>query len=327
MAKQPTRGDERNMTSDSFAATGTPAVLAADGKAKATTGPRGPKPRGISPARIGVYGFLIIAALFFCVPLYVMLTTSFKSMPEVREAHLFNLPHSPTIEPWIKAWSSACTGRDCTGLAPGFFNSVKITIPAVIISIIIASLNGYALTFWRYKGAEIFFNLLVFGAFVPYQVLVYPIIIGMRDLHLFATLPGIILVHTIFGMPILTLLFRNYYASLPIEIFKAARIDGAGFWQTFFRVMLPISIPITTVALILQVTGIWNDFLFGLVFAGTGNIPMTLQLNNIVKTTIGTIEYDVNMAATILTAAVPLVIYFVSGKWFVRGIAAGAVKG
>ena len=292
------------------------------------SGPSGPKPRHIFSRRnIFLYGTLIVAALYYLLPLYVMIVTSLKDMPEVREGHIFNLPLRPTIDPWISAWTSACTGRNCTGLAPGFFNSVKITIPSVIISIIIASINGYALTFWRYKGAEIFFNLLVFGAFVPYQVVIYPLIIGMRELHLFATMPGIIIVHTIFGMPILTLLFRNFYASLPIEIFKASRIDGAGFWQTFFKVMLPMSVPITVVAVILQVTGIWNDFLFGLVFAGTPNIPMTIQLNNIVNTTTGTVAYDVNMAATILTAAVPLVIYFVSGKWFVRGIAAGAVKG
>jgi glucose/mannose transport system permease protein len=314
------------MTTDNYAITGSPAPKAM-AKSDADIGPHGPKPSRISPTRFGIYAVLIIAALFFCVPLYVMIVTSLKAMPEVREGHIFNLPASPTIDPWIKAWSSACTGRDCTGLAPGFFNSIKITVPSVIISIMIASINGYALTFWRYRGSEFFFNLLVFGAFVPYQVVIYPLIIGMAKLGLFATLPGIIIVHTIFGMPLLTLLFRNYYASLPIEIFKASRIDGAGFWQTFFKVMLPMSVPITVVALILQVTGIWNDFLFGLVFAGRFNIPMTIQLNNIVKTTTGTIEYDVNMAATILTAAVPLVIYFVSGKWFVRGIAAGAVKG
>ena len=289
--------------------------------------PSGPKPKRVSAGRVGLYAFLIIAALFFLVPLYVMIVTSLKSMPEVREAHIFNLPREPTIQPWIDAMFNACTGRNCTGLAPGFWNSVKITVPSVIVSIIIASINGYALSFWKYKGAEFFFQLLVFGAFVPYQVVIYPIIIGMSKVGLFGTLPGIILVHTIFGMPLLTILFRNFYSSLPIEIFKAARIDGAGFWQTFFRVMLPMSVPITVVAIILQVTGIWNDFLFGLVFAGTQNIPMTLQLNNMVKTTQGTIQYDVNMAATMLTALVPLIIYFVSGKWFVRGIAAGAVKG
>jgi glucose/mannose transport system permease protein len=289
--------------------------------------PNGPKPKRLSAGRIGIYAFLIIAALFFLVPLYVMVVTSLKAMPEVREGHIFNLPHSPTVQPWIDAAVNACTGRNCTGLAPGFWNSVKITVPSVIVSIIIASINGYALSFWKYKGAEFFFTLLVFGAFVPYQVVIYPIIFGLAKIKLFATLPGIIIVHTIFGMPLLTILFRNFYSSLPIEIFKASRIDGAGFWQTFFKVMLPMSVPITVVAVILQVTGIWNDFLFGLVFAGTENIPMTLQLNNMVRTTQGTIQYDVNMAATMLTAAVPLIIYFVSGKWFVRGIAAGAVKG
>ncbi len=316
------------MTTDTFVRTNGAAAAQSSARRDATTGgPNGPKPKRLSIGRVGMYIFLIVVALFFLVPLYVMLVTSFKAMPEVREAHIFNLPREWTIDPWIKAWSSACTGRDCTGLSPGFWNSIKITIPAVIVSIIVSSINGYALSFWRYKGAETLFNLLVFGAFVPYQVLVYPIILGERYLHLFATLPGIIIVHTIFGMPLLTILFRNFYSSLPIEIFKAARIDGAGFWQTFFKVMLPMSVPITVVAIILQVTGIWNDFLFGLVFAGTENIPMTLQLNNMVKTTQGTIQYDVNMAATMLTAAVPLIIYFVSGKWFVRGIAAGAVKG
>jgi glucose/mannose transport system permease protein len=204
---------------------------------------------------------------------------------------------------------------------------VKITVPSVIISIVIASLNGYALSFWRYKGANFIFALLVFGAFVPYQVVVYPLIIAARDLKLYSTLAGIIIVHTIFGMPILTLLFRNFYAALPLELFKAARVDGAGFWRIFLYIMIPMSVPITVVAVILQVTGIWNDFLFGIIFAGRPNWPMTVQLNNIVNTTEGTRQYNVNMAATILTAAVPLAIYFISGRWFVRGIAAGAVKG
>ncbi len=289
--------------------------------------PHGPKPRRVSPARVGVYAFLIVSAAFFLIPLYIMIITSLKTMPEIRLGHIFNLPQTWTIQPWIDAWLHACTGRDCTGLHPGFLNSVKITVPSVIISILCASLNGYALSFWRYKGANFFFGLLVFGAFVPYQVVIYPLIIGLREMGLFATLTGIIIIHTIFGMPILTLLFRNYFAAVPIELFKAARVDGAGFWQIFFRIMVPMSLPITTVAMILQVTGIWNDFLFGVVFAGRQNWPMTVQLNNIVNTTTGVREYNVNMAATILTAAVPLVVYFISGRWFVRGIAAGAVKG
>jgi len=193
--------------------------------------------------------------------------------------------------------------------------------------VIIAAINGYALSFWRFRGAQLFFGLLIFGAFVPYQVVIYPLIIFLREIGLFASLPGIIIIHTIFGMPILTLLYRNYFASLPEELFRAARVDGAGFWSAFIQIIMPMSVPITIVAIILQVTGIWNDFLFGIVFAGRENMPMTVQLNNIVATTTGVREYNVNMAATILTAAVPLAVYFISGRWFVRGIAAGAVKG
>src|SRR5487761_2262691 len=248
-----------------------------------------------------------------------MVITSLKPMSEILTGNVLSLPQHPTIQPWIDAWLHACTGRDCTGLHPGFFNSVKITLPAVIVSIGIASLTGYALSFWSYKGANVLFGLLVFGAFVPYQVVVYPIILGLRTVHLFSTLPGIIIVHTIFGMPVLVLLFRNFYASIPIELFKASRVDGATFWQTFFYIMLPMSLPITTVALILQVTGIWNDFLFGVIYAGRDNWPMTVQLQNMVHTTQGVPAYNINMAATIITAADPLVIYFVSGRWFVRG--------
>ena len=146
-------------------------------------------------------------------------------------------------------------------------------------------------------------------------------------MDIFGTLTGVVVIHTVFGMPILTLLFRNYFVSLPPELFKAARVDGAGFWRIFLQIMLPMSLPIFVVAVILQVTGIWNDFLFGVIFAGTKNFPMTVQLNNIVNSTQGVKEYNVNMAATILTGAVPLLVYFFSGKYFVRGIAAGAVKG
>ena len=287
----------------------------------------GPKPERLSPGRIGIYAFLVVSALFFLIPLYIMVVTSLKTMPEIRLGHLFNLPSEVSLQPWIDAWLHACTGRDCFGLSPGFMNSVKITVPSVILSILIGSINGYALSFWRYKGANLLFGILLFGAFVPYQVVIYPLIIGFRIMGIYSTLTCIIIVHTIFGMPILTLLYRNFYAGLPIELFKAARVDGAGFWKTFFYVMVPMSVPITIVAVIIQVTGIWNDFLFGIIFSGRPNWPMTVQLNNIVNTTTGVREYNVNMAATILTAAVPLVIYFVSGRWFVRGIAAGAVKG
>ena len=295
---------------------------------KAVSGPAGPKPRPVVSARnIIVYGTLFVAAVYYMVPLYVMVVTSLKGMPEIRLGNIFAPPMEITFEPWVKAWATACTGLNCDGLSRGFWNSVRITVPSVVVSIAIASVNGYALANWRFRGSEFFFSILIIGAFIPYQVMIYPIVIVLREMGVYGTLTGLVIVHTIFGMPILTLLYRNFYAGLPIELFKAARVDGAGFWTTFFYVMVPMSVPITIVAIIIQVTGIWNDFLFGIIFSGRPNWPMTVQLNNIVNTTTGVREYNVNMAATILTAAVPLAIYFISGRWFVRGIAAGAVKG
>lgn len=290
--------------------------------------PSGPKPRPmLSPRNIMIYGTLLIVALYYALPLYVMVVTSLKGMPEIRLGNIFAPPVEVTFEPWVKAWAEACTGLNCNGLSQGFWNSVKILIPSAALSILIASINGYALANWKFKGSEVFFTILIFGAFVPYQVIIYPIVIILRELNLFGKLGGLVLVHVIFGMPILTLLFRNYFTSLPEELFKAARVDGAGFWGIYFNIMLPMSLPIFVVALILQVTGIWNDFLFGVIYTKPDNYPMTVQLNNIVNSVQGVKEYNVNMAATMLTGIVPLIIYFASGKLFVRGISAGAVKG
>ena len=292
------------------------------------TGPSGPKPRKrLSRRNIMIYGTLIVVSLYYLLPLYVMVVTSLKGMPEIRLGNIFAPPVEITFEPWVKAWAEACTGLNCDGLSRGFWNSVRITIPSVIVSIAIASINGYALANWRFKGADVFFTILIFGAFIPYQVMLYPIVIMLREIGLYGTLWGLVLVHSVFGMPILTLLFRNYFTSLPEELFKAARVDGAGFWGIYFRIMLPMSLPIFVVAMILQVTGIWNDFLFGVVYTKPEYYPMTVQLNNIVNSVQGVKEYNVNMAATLLTGLVPLTIYFISGKLFVRGIAAGAVKG
>nr|WP_072787371.1 carbohydrate ABC transporter permease [Duganella sacchari] len=289
-----------------------------------------PRPRrslAWTPARIGVYAFLMIAALFFLLPLYVMLVTSVKPMEEIRLGTLFALPQHFTLEPWTQAWSSACTGLECNGIRGGFWNSVAIVVPSTILSIAIGAVNGYALSFWRPRGAGFLFAILMMGAFIPVQVMIYPLVRVLASVNLFSSLPGIILIHTIFGMPVMTLLFRNYYAALPLELFKAARIDGGGFWRIFLQLMVPMSTPVIVVAVIMQVTGIWNDFLLGLVFAGSEHLPMTVQLNNIINTTTGERLYNVNMAATILTSVVPLALYFISGRWFVRGIASGAVKG
>ncbi len=289
--------------------------------------PSGPRPRRLTPGRIGLYAFLLTAAVFFLLPLWIMLITSLKPMEEIRLGNILALPMTPTLEAWGKAWSSACTGLDCNGISVGFWNSVRILVPSVILSIALGAVNGYALSFWRVKGANVLFGVLLIGAFIPYQVFLYPLVRIFSQMGIYNSLTCIVLVHVIFGLPTMTLLFRNYYAGIPIELFKAARIDGGGFWTIFLRVMLPMSLPMLVVATILQVTGIWNDFIFGLTFAGRENLPMTVQLNNIVHSTQGERAYNVDMAATMLAALVPLVVYFVSGRWFVRGIAAGAVKG
>ncbi|MCF7698445.1 ABC transporter permease subunit [Loktanella sp. M215] len=292
-------------------------------------GPRGKKPKKrFSRGNIIVYGTLFVVALYYALPLYVMIVTSLKGMPEIRMGNIFAPPLEITFEPWVKAWKEACTGINCDGLSRGFWNSVRILIPSVILSVAIASVNGYALSMWKFRGSEVFFTILMIGAFIPYQVMLYPIVILLREAGLYGSLTGLVLVHVAFGMPINTLLFRNYFASIPEELFKAARVDGAGFWAIFFKIILPMSLPICVVAFIIQVTGIWNDFLFGVTYISSPDrYPMTVQLNNIVNSVQGVKEYNVNMAATLLTGLVPLVIYFASGKLFVRGIAAGAVKG
>lgn len=292
-----------------------------------TVSPSGSKPTRLGAGRIGLYAFLVVVALFFLVPLYVMVVTSLKTMQEVRLGHIFAFPAGLDWSSWQTAWSGACMGLQCVGVCVGFWNSVRITLPAVALSVLLGALNGYALSFWRPRGATLLFGVLMAGGLIPYQIFLYPMVRMMAGAGLYGTTIGVVIVHVIFGLPLVTLLFRNYFVGVPDELYRAARVDGAGFWRIFFEVMLPISIPMIVVASIFQFTGIWNDFLFSLVFAGSDNLPMTVQLNNIVNTTMGERAYNVNMAATILTALVPLAIYFLSGRWFVRGITAGAVKG
>ncbi|KQV88268.1 carbohydrate ABC transporter permease [Pelomonas sp. Root1237] len=277
-------------------------------------------------ARIGVYAFLLFAAAFFLLPLYMMLTTSFKSMEEIRLGQIFALPSAPSLGAWRAAWSEACTGVSCEGIRGGFWSSVAITVPSVILPILLGAINGYALSWWKPKGGQWLFGILMMGAFIPIQVMIYPLVKLEAAIGIYSSLPGIVAVHLVFAMPIMTLLFRNYYASLPTELFKAARVDGGGFWRIFVQLVLPMSTPMLIVAAIMQITGVWNDYILGLTFAGRENQPMTVQLNNVINTTTGERLYNLNMAATILTSAVPLLVYLISGRWFVRGIAAGAVK-
>ncbi|MBQ0937707.1 carbohydrate ABC transporter permease [Ideonella paludis] len=281
----------------------------------------------LSLGRILLFVSLGLFALFFLTPLYVMLATSFKTMDEIREGTLLSLPASPSFAAWATAWSSACTGTDCGGLKPFFMNSVMMVIPAVLTSTLIGALNGYVLSKWKFKGSEFMFALLLFGVFMPMQVVLLPMSQVLGWLGIASSVWGLILVHVIAGIPSTTLFFRNYYVGLPDELIKAAMLDGANFWQIFWRIVLPLSTPILVVTLIWQFTNIWNDFLYGVVFSGADSKPITVGLNNLANTSSSVKEYNVDMAAAMIAALPTLFVYIVAGKYFVRGLTAGAVKG
>ena len=281
----------------------------------------------VNIGRVMIYLILLFFALIYLAPLYVMFTTSLKDIEEIRSGNLMALPVNPTFYAWTKAWSSACTGSECEGLAPYFWNSVRIVFPAVIISTIIGAFNGYSLAKWRFKGSELLFGALLFGCFIPFQVILLPMAKLLGSLGLANTVTGLVLVHVIYGVAFTTLFFRNYYVGIPTELVKAAKLDGAGFYNIFRHIFLPLSTPIFVVTIIWQFTQIWNDFLFGVVYSGSGTQPITVALNNLVNTSVGGKEYNVDMAAAIIAALPTLVVYVIAGKYFIRGLTAGAVKG
>ncbi len=288
---------------------------------------RTPSPTTKLVLRFILYILLGVFALFYLMPLFVMITTSLKSLDEIRTGDLVSLPREVTFDAWRTAWSGACTGIQCEGVRPYFLNSLLIAIPAVLISTIIGALNGYVVAQWKFKGANIFFALLLFGCFIPFQVVLLPMAIVLGKLGISGTIPGLIFVHVIYGLGFTTLFFRNYYVSIPSELTKAAMIDGAGFFRIFWSIFLPLSLPIIVVSVIWQFTQIWNDFLFGVSFSQAGTQPVTVALNNIVNSTTGVKEYNVDMAAAIIAALPTLLVYVVAGKYFIRGLTAGSVKG
>ena len=274
-----------------------------------------------------IYTALILFAVYYLLPLYVMLVNSLKPLEEIRQGGMLNLPKVWTIEPWLQAWSTAQIGVQPTGLRPFFINSILMVVPAVAISTIIGALNGYVLTKWQFRGSNVFFGLLLLSCFIPFQIVLIPMarILGM--LGLAGSLWGLILVHIIYGLGFTTLYFRNYYENFPTELVRAAQIDGASFFQIFYRILLPSSGPIIVVTVIWQFTNIWNDFLFGASFADFDSIPITVALNNLVNSSTGVKEYNVDMASAMMTALPTLLVYVLAGQYFVRGMMAGAVKG
>ena len=278
-------------------------------------------------SRLLLYALLLLAACFFLAPLYVMLPTSLKDAAQIRSGNLLSLPTSLNFEAWELAWSTACTGVDCRGLQPYFWNSVLMAVPAVLISTAWGAINGYVLSLWKFRGSELLFGFMLFGVFMPFQVVLLPMSQVLGYLGLSSSLAGLVLVHCLAGLAGTTLFFRNYYTAIPKELINAARIDGAGFWRIFWRIVLPMSTPILMVTLIWQFTNIWNDFLFGVAFSSADSKPITVGLNNMANTSSSVKSYNVDMAAAVIAGLPTMLVYVLAGQYFVRGLTAGAVKG
>jgi glucose/mannose transport system permease protein len=282
--------------------------------------------------RIFIYTLLLLIALYFLMPLYVLIVTSLKTLPEIRSGDILSFPSGFNIEAWKIAWSgnsnNDCnTGVSCTGMSPYFINSIAMAVPAVLISTAIGALNGYVLTKWTFRGSNIFFGLLLLGCFIPFQVVLLPMAQVLGKIGLAGSIGGLIFVHTVYGIAFTTLFFRNYYVTIPTELIHAGMIDGAGFWRIFWHIILPLSAPIIVVSFIWQFTQIWNDFLFGVVYSDSQSQPIMVALNNLVNTTTGVKRYNVDMAGALIAAIPTLLVYVIAGKYFVKGLTAGAVKG
>lgn len=269
-------------------------------------------------SKILLYSILIFFALYFLFPMVVMLMTSLKTLPEIRSGNLLSLPKSLNIQSWIDAWG---------GLKGNFWNSIRFTVPAIVVSTSIGAINGYILSKWNFRGSNFFFGLLLVGCFIPFQTVILPMARTLGAVGLSGTLTGLTMVHIIYGIPFTTLFFRNFYVNVPTELVRAAQIDGAGFFTIFWKILVPISTPIVVVSVIWQFTNAWNDFLFGVVYTSGDNQPVTVALNNLVNTATAIKEYNRDMAAAFITALPTLLVYILAGKFFVRGLTAGALKG
>ncbi|NMB68656.1 MAG: carbohydrate ABC transporter permease [Chloroflexi bacterium] len=267
-------------------------------------------------SRLLLYLPLVAMAIFYLIPVYVMLVTGLKGFEEVNLKTMWNLPSGIHFDNFIEAYNK---------LAPHLWNSINMVLPAAVISSILGSLNGYVLAKWKFKGADIIFPLILFGMFIPYQSILIPLVEFMKTINLYGGLPGLVLTHVIYGIPITTLTFRNYYATIPKELVEAAKIDGAGMMGVYWNILLPISIPSFVVVLIWQFTQAWNDFLFAVVLTSPSNWPVTVALNNMAGSQI--VAWNVQMAGSFLTALPTLLVYIFLGRYFLRGMMAGALKG
>jgi glucose/mannose transport system permease protein len=276
--------------------------------------------------RLGVYSFLSLFAFIYLLPLFVVVANSFRPLPEIIQNGLIGIPHSFSFGAWGQAWSSYCVSGTCEGMHRNFFNSLEMTIPATIISTMLGLMNGYILSKWRFPGSDLIFTCMTFGVFIPGQLSLLPWAFILGHVGLANTIGGLVLIHCVQGTSFTTLFCRNYYVGIPDDLIKAARIDGAGFWRIFFKIILPLSPPILIVSVIWQFTGIWNDYLFGVVFSSGRGQPITASLIGMASGGVNVRVYDVMSAAVLIGAIPPLLIYFFGGKYFVRGLTQGAVK-
>lgn len=270
---------------------------------------------------------MLVFAVYFLVPLYVMLVNSVKPLDEIRAGTMLAFAEDGSFEFWVKAWRDAQIGVQATGLRPYFFNSIRLVVPAVVISTSIGALAGFVLAHWRVRNGRLLFGLILFGAFIPFQTVLIPMARVLGLLGLSGTTAGLVLVHTVYGIAFTTLFFRNTYAGMPHELIQSAQVDGAHFMRIFTRIILPNSAAVIMVSIIWQTTNIWNDFLFGASFGDATSQPMQVALNNLVSSSTGVQEYNVHFAGALMAAFPTLVIYLVSGRYFIRGLMSGSVKG
>jgi glucose/mannose transport system permease protein len=268
-----------------------------------------------------------MCAAFVILPLYVVVLTSFKTMDQIALGEIFSWPTTWTVQPWREAWSELCAGMTCEGIRVGFWTSVRILLPSLFLSIGISAVTGYALALWNVRWAGTFLFVLFLCAFVPFQIVMIPLVMLVAQLGIYGTVWGTALVHAVLSMPLLTLMFRNFYKNIPRELINAARLDSGSFWRIFWEIVLPMSTNIVIVVAIMMVTTVWNDFIVGLTFGGISAQPMTVILANSVLSQFGEVKYNVTMAAALLTAMPPLIMYFALGRFFVQGITSGAIKG
>ncbi len=275
--------------------------------------------------RVLVYAALIAFAALFLMPVYVLIVTGLKSFAEVNLYRMWDLPSGLHFDSYAKAWFGSVE-EGFRGLSLNFLNSVYTTVPATLISAMLGSMNGYVLAKWKFRGSDVLFPLLLFGMFIPYQSILIPLVQVLSKSGLYGTIPGLIFVHVVYGIPITTLIFRNYYATVPTELVEAAKIDGAGILGIYRSVMFPLSMPGFVVVMIWQFTSIWNDFLFAVTVAQNPNIqPITVGLNNLAGSYI--VEWNVQMAGALLAALPTLLVYIFLGRYFMRGLMAGSLKG